>query len=111
MDFRQFKRVKAAVGRADAEQCIELEALVRQVAACRQGEIVIARKTHAIETARLCPCYGHSDVVKHGLDKAGRQRFRCRKAADVGCGKTFNALTGTPFARMRMPEKWVDLRG
>jgi hypothetical protein len=42
------------------------------------------------------------------MDKTGRQRFRCRKAADVGCGKTFNALTGTPFARMRMPEKWVD---
>jgi transposase-like protein len=108
LDFRQFERIKAALGRADAEQCIELEALVRQVAARRQGEIVIARKTHAIERARLCPCCGHTDVVKHGMDKAGRQRFRCRRGADVGCGKTFNALTGTPFARMRMPDKCVD---
>lgn len=108
MDFRQFERVKTAIGKADAEQCIELESLVRTVAARRQGEIVIARKVQAVEQARLCPCCGHTDVVKHGMDAAGRQRFRCRKGADGGCGKTFNALTGTPFARMRKPEKWAD---
>lgn len=108
MDSRQFQRVKTAIGRADAEQCIELEALVRQVAARRQGEIVVARRALTIDKARVCPCCGHTDVVKHGLDKAGRQRFRCRKSAKGGCGKTFNALTGTPFSRMRMPEKWVD---
>jgi hypothetical protein len=35
--------------------------------------------------------------------------FRCRNQK---CGKSFNPLTGTPFARMRKPEKWsqyVDL--
>jgi len=30
------------------------------------------------------------------------QRFKCR-----ACAKTFNALTGTPLARLRMKGKWV----
>lgn len=108
MDINQFEQVKASIRQADAEQCIELETLVHQIAARRQGEIVVARKVLAIDEARCCPRCGHGDVVKHGADKAGRQRFRCRKGAQGGCGKTFNALTGTPFARMRMPEKWAE---
>ncbi|MDD2762280.1 MAG: IS1595 family transposase [Methylomonas sp.] len=33
--------------------------------------------------------------------QSGLQRFRCR-----GCGKCFNALTGTPLARLRRKECW-----
>jgi hypothetical protein len=36
--------------------------------------------------------------VEHGL-----QRYRC-----VGCGRTFNALTGTPLARLRKKECWAS---
>ena len=38
----------------------------------------------------------------------GRQRFHCRKKDGRGCGRTFNALTGTAFARMRKPELWSE---
>jgi transposase-like protein len=107
MDAKRFERVKAVVMQADARQCLELEVLVREVAARRQGEVALARKTHSLDEARRCPRCGHDDVVKHGFDKAGRQRFKCRKGADGGCGKTFNALTATPFARMRKPELWA----
>ena len=31
------------------------------------------------------------------------QRFKCR-----GCAKTFNALTGTPLARLRHKAKWLS---
>ena len=31
------------------------------------------------------------------------QRYRC-----VGCGRTFNALTGTPLARLRKKECWAS---
>nr|WP_312518784.1 IS1595 family transposase [Massilia sp.] len=31
------------------------------------------------------------------------QRFRCR-----ACGRTFNDLTGTPLARLRLKGKWLD---
>lgn len=107
MDERRFEKLKAAVAQVDAEQCVELEVLVKQVAARRQGEIAVARRVKAREEGRCCPRCGHHDVVLHGRDKAGRQRFRCRRSADGGCGRTFNALTGTPFSRMRMPAKWA----
>jgi len=107
MDEAWFEKLKADVVQVTADQCVELETLVRQVAARRQGEIAVARRVKSLDETRCCPHCGHTDVVKHGYDKAGRQRFRCRKGADGGCGKTFNALTGTPFARMRMPEKWA----
>ncbi len=32
----------------------------------------------------------------------GLQRYRC-----CGCGRTFNALTGTPLARLRHRERWL----
>lgn len=34
---------------------------------------------------------------------SGLQRYKCR-----GCGKTFNALTGTALARLRMKGKWLE---
>lgn len=33
----------------------------------------------------------------------GLQRYRCR-----ACAKTFNGLTGTPLARLRLKDKWLD---
>ena len=107
MDGKRFERLKASVTQVTADQCVELEALVEQVGARRQGEIAVARRVKSLDETRCCPHCGHADVVRHGYDKAGRQRFRCREGAGGGCGKTFNALTGTPFARMRMPEKWA----
>jgi transposase-like protein len=41
-------------------------------------------------------------VVRNGMAR-GLQRYRCR-----GCGKTFNALTRTPLARLRYRERWLD---
>jgi transposase-like protein len=105
MDGRRFDKLKKSVARdLSPEQCIALESLVKQVASRHLCDITVARKVKAIDETRCCPRCKNTDVVKHGFDKAGRQRFRCRS---MGCSKTFNALTQTPFSRMRMPEKWV----
>ena len=48
-----------------------------------------------------CPHCNSETVVRNGT-AARLQRFKCR-----GCAKTFNALTGTPLARLRMKDKWV----
>lgn len=45
-------------------------------------------------------CKG-THVVRNG-QADGLQRYRCR-----ACGKTFNALTGTPLARLRHRGKWL----
>lgn len=103
-----FERLKAEVVQVTADQCVELESLVKQVVARRQGEVALARRVKVLDESRRCPCCGHTDVVKHGYDKAGRQRFRCRKGPGGGCSRTYNALTGTPFARMRKPELWAE---
>ena len=47
-----------------------------------------------------CPHCGGEQLVRHG-HASGLRRYRCR-----GCGKTFNALTGTPLARLRHKGKW-----
>lgn len=48
-----------------------------------------------------CPHCGSEHVVRNGTAH-DLQRYKCRD-----CLKTFNALTGTPLARLRMKGKWL----
>jgi len=47
-----------------------------------------------------CPHCGGSDMVRWGK-ASGLPRYRC-----TACARTFNALTKTPLAKLRMKEKW-----
>jgi transposase-like protein len=108
MDPVRFDKLKVTLARdLTIDQCVELEALLGEIAARRMGELSFAGKVETFGASRSCPWCSHIDVVKHGQDNTGRQRFRCRKGPTGGCGRTFNAMTGTPFARMRMPDKWA----
>ena len=49
-----------------------------------------------------CPHCGNQKVVRNG-NADGLQRYKCRE-----CGRTFNALTGTPLARLRQKGKWLE---
>jgi transposase-like protein len=49
-----------------------------------------------------CPKCGGAHTVRNG-QASGLQRYKCR-----GCGVTFNALTGTPLARLRHRHKWFE---
>lgn len=53
------------------------------------------------ENNKHCPYCGKSKIYKHGKS-ANLQRYRC-----LSCNKTFNALTGTPLARIRKRELWL----
>lgn len=48
-----------------------------------------------------CPHCGNGHVVRNG-SASGLQRYKCRD-----CSRTFNALTGTPLARLRQKSKWI----
>jgi transposase-like protein len=50
---------------------------------------------------RPCPRCGCARVHSCG-QASGLQRFRC-----LGCGRSYNALTGTPLARLRKKEHWL----
>ncbi len=54
---------------------------------------------------RRCPSCACDQYHRHGQAN-GLQRYRCR-----ACGRTYNDLSGTPLARLRMREKWLDYLG
>lgn len=49
-----------------------------------------------------CPKCGHEHIARWG-SASGLQRYRC-----AACKATFNALTGTPLARLRHKEQWLN---
>lgn len=55
-----------------------------------------------IEDNPRCPHCSDSNFVKHGI-RNNLIRYKCKC-----CGKTFNALTGTPLAKLRKKELWLQ---
>lgn len=49
-----------------------------------------------------CPKCKGTELYRWGK-VSGLQRYRCRQ-----CNRTFNALTGTPLARLRHKDKWFE---
>ena len=69
-----------------------------------EGTVRPAECVALIEAAakgRPCPRCGCGRVHRCGR-ASGLQRFRC-----LACGRSFNALTGTPLARLRKKERWL----
>jgi len=66
---------------------------------------VIALIGQAAAATRRCPGCASNRYHRHGQAN-GLQRYRCRD-----CGRTYNDLSGTPLARLRLKEKWVDYLG
>src|SRR3954454_24673260 len=75
------------------------------VGACRD-EVCCGTVTSEIEQER-CPSCPHCDlphVVKNGRDRRGAQVYRC-----ANCGRSFTALTGTPFSGHAFPPAVIGL--
>lgn len=109
MEPSKFERLKSKLSKElSAEQWVDIEALARSIAKQSVAETAIAKRTKHVSDTNVCPHCGKKGIVRNGLDKAGIQRFLCRASE---CGKGFNALTGTPLARMRKPEKWAEFAG
>src|SRR3954465_2534412 len=66
-----------------------------------QAEVVAAIDA-CVRDERQCPHCGTPGAVKRGRAN-GLRRYRCK-----ACGKSFNALTGTPLARLRLQERWLE---
>jgi len=62
---------------------------------------VVALITEARAPGRCCPRCGNERCYRHGVAN-DLQRYRC-----CACGRTFNDLTGTPLARLRLKAKWL----
>ena len=62
---------------------------------------VIALISEVRAPGRCCPRCGNERCYRHGFAN-DLQRYRC-----CACGRTFNDLTGTPLARLRLKAKWL----
>ena len=62
---------------------------------------VVALIGEARAPGRCCPRCGNERCYRHGFAN-DLQRYRC-----CACGRTFNDLTGTPLARLRLKAKWL----
>ena len=62
---------------------------------------IVALIEEAREAAPECSHCRASRIVRNGQAN-GLQRYKCR-----ACGHTFDALTGTPMARLRHKGKWL----
>lgn len=98
MEQTEYKQIVARLeGLTDEQFEALLETLRQRKDADGVQRLVMARLE--------CPCCPHcasTTIVKQGVE-FGSQRFRCK-----GCGKTFTALTGTPFHRLRDKTKLLE---
>ena len=83
----------------------ELTSHQRQIVV-KQLETAANQKSVAIELENSiqsgCP-HCHSQKIGCWGYQSGLRRLRCRD-----CGKCFNSLTGTPLARLRHKESWLN---
>jgi transposase-like protein len=99
MDHEVFRGWLAQIDDLSGKQRAELEAALSG----RDPRASVAAVIEAgLGEERRCPhCGGDKSVGRGHAD--GLRRFRCKD-----CGKSFNALTGTPLARLRKKESWLE---
>ena len=99
MRKKDMQRLWALLDRLSRAQRQEvIDRLKAQATAVESIEVLES----ACRQTRSCAHCGDRRIVRNG-EADGLQRYKCR-----ACGKTFNALTGTPLARLRHKGKWLD---
>ena len=99
MGKRELNRVMRAIGELNWSQRREVMQRLKDAQAGQEAQAVVEER---LQVLRFCPHCAGAHVVRHGMAH-GLQRYRCR-----GCGKTFNALTRTPLARLRLRQRWLE---
>jgi transposase-like protein len=99
MDHQEYLAWLSEIDDLSPEQRI---ATVRLLAGQPSLEAVIGLLEERIGAARSCPHCATGGAVIRGRSN-GLNRYFCKI-----CGKTFNALTGTPLARLRRRDCWTE---
>lgn len=99
MQTRQFERFLKRISELTLRQRTRLLA---QLLPAERMDRVIALIEYVDTGTHPCPRCGSHASYRHGQAN-GLQRYRCRR-----CGRTFNALSGTPLARLRLKTHWLD---
>lgn len=99
MKAPRFKKLFAQLPSLNQPQRLQVLAALHPAAGLDR---IIALIAEIRAPLRRCPDCSYEGCHRHGHAN-GMQRFRCRR-----CGRTFNDLTGTPLARLRRKDKWID---
>ena len=92
---------QAWLAEADALSARQREEAARVLAEPASLTAVLELLEARIGETRRCPHCRAEEAVIRGRSN-GLRRYGCK-----GCGRTFNALTGTPLARLRKKELWA----
>lgn len=98
MRQRELARLMKSLGHLTHAQRQKVAA---ELAAGERQAASVAIVEGRLEGKPRCPHCTSEHAVRNGTVH-GLQRYKCRD-----CRKTFNALTGTPLARLRMKGKWL----
>ena len=99
MDSQDFQGWLSAAGGLTRAQRREALAVLSGRSA---GEASKAAIELAVDEARRCPHCAREGAVSRGKAR-GLRRYQCK-----GCGRTFNALTGTPLSGLHHKERWLS---
>lgn len=98
MDAAELKRMLVAVAKLTPRQKTDLLAALG--AGGSEEEVLALVESRWLDLP-ACPHCECAKVVRNG-SASGLQRYKCR-----GCKRTFNALSTTPLARLRLKAKWL----
>jgi transposase-like protein len=79
------------------------EIVVKTILAADDLTTIIAALESEAERSRRCPHCQADGAWRRGT-VSGLARYRCRS-----CRKTYNALTGSPLAHLRMKDQWLNM--
>lgn len=99
MKHTEMNRLLEKIGSLDAKEIGKVRKALAKREGRMEGSVILQEKE---ESVTKCPHCSSDKIAKAG-SKGGRRRFKC-----ADCSKTFNAFTGTPLARLRMPEKHIE---
>jgi transposase-like protein len=98
MRARRFEQFLQSLSSLTRRQRARMLALLQSAAGLDLALDVIEQPAQAL----VCPSCQAGNPYRHG-HAHGLQRYRCR-----ACSRTFNALSGTPLARLRHKARWLD---
>jgi transposase-like protein len=99
MNPTHLTRLLDTLRKLSADECVKAQTVLAERHRQIESSIVLRELSEAVNS---CPRCAGKAVTKAG-SKGGRKRFVCK-----GCGKSFNVLTGTPLARLRMADKHLE---
>ena len=99
MDQSEFQDWLSASDRLTTTQRAEA---ARALSINADEERSIAAVERGVSESRVCPRCGEGGAVRKGMAR-GLWRYLCKS-----CGRTFNAVTGTPLQGLHKKERWLS---